>query len=308
MKRKLALLALPVLALAAIALAARANPAGAATTPQLSVTLAHAKDGSAVWNAAGNPVLNPGATGAAYVDVNGESGTTAPGTSPSFTTSDQEAGNPRWVIEFHNGDYMIGYGSGGSATVNTWQCNQGSGFGAATSYPTALSQCQPGFDDQVTAAFIVMDSGNPNTTVTLSGIQYGGATADARVSGDVVVKNRLSGKCLNEDQHTGLLSQFTCLPGTYVSLHWQEAIFADGSRYLKSVQTHGFVRDGAQGQQLSLTATPTPMTFANGGIFRFPNNGLVMDDKARSRVNFAPAIGFTYNGGDNQRWDFTSAA
>ena len=124
------------------------------------------------------------------------------------------------------------------------------------------------------------------------------------VSNNVVIRNRLSGKCLNEDQHTGLLSQFTC-SGAFVSLQWRTVRLADGTTYLQSVQTGQYVTSGTQGAQLMLSSTRAGHTtaFQNGGIFRFPN-GLVMDDKGRNRSNFAAAIGWAFNGQDNQRWDF----
>ncbi|HEY7265747.1 MAG TPA: hypothetical protein VH589_30205 [Trebonia sp.] len=124
------------------------------------------------------------------------------------------------------------------------------------------------------------------------------------VSNVVQVKNRATGKCLNEDQNTGLLSTYTCLPGTYVSLRWQVVTYSDGTKDLVSVQTGQSVRDGVVNQQLSLTSTPSPMRFQNGGIFRFPDN-LVMG--VNNQGNFVPVIGSPSNSSlDNVRWDFGS--
>ena len=120
----------------------------------------------------------------------------------------------------------------------------------------------------------------------------------------VQVKNRATGKCLNENQKTGLLSTYTCLPGTYASLRWQVVTYSDGSKDLVSVQTGLFVSDGAQNQQLSLSSTASSMRFQNGGIFRFPNN-LVMG--VNNQGNFVPVIGSPANSGlNNVRWDFGS--
>ena len=132
-----------------------------------------------------------------------------------------------------------------------------------------------------------------------------GLTFCAVATSNVVqVKNRATGKCLNEDKNTGLLSTYTCLPGTYVSLRWQVVTYSDGTRDLVSVQTGQSVRDGAVNQQLSLTSTASPMRFQNGGIFRFADN-LVMG--VNNQGNFVPVIGSpSYSSLNNVRWDFGS--
>lgn len=127
-------------------------------------------------------------------------------------------------------------------------------------------------------------------------------------SNKVVVKNRQSGRCLNEDPNSNLLSQYACnVAGIYKSLQWQVITYSDGTKYLQSVATGRYVKDGALGVQLSQSSTLNPMVFQNGGIFRFPNNSLVMDNKGFGTSNFNPTIGWTYNGQNNQRWDFANA-
>ena len=124
-------------------------------------------------------------------------------------------------------------------------------------------------------------------------------------SGVVQVKNRATGKCLNENKNTGLLSTYTCMPGTYVSLRWQVVTYSDGTKDLVSVQTGQAVRDNGLNGQLSLTtADLSPMRFQNGGIFRFPDN-LVMG--VNNQGNYVPVIGSPSTSSlNNVRWDFGS--
>jgi len=131
-----------------------------------------------------------------------------------------------------------------------------------------------------------------------------GGPQPVATSNVVQVKNRATGKCLNEDKNTGLLSTYTCLPGTYVSLRWQVVTYSDGTRDLVSVQTGRSVRDNGLNGQLSLTGSLSPMRFQNGGIFRFPDN-LVMG--VNRQGNFVPVIGSpSYSSLNNVRWDFGS--
>ena len=118
----------------------------------------------------------------------------------------------------------------------------------------------------------------------------------------VQIKNRATGKCLNEDRNTGLLSTYACLPQTYASLRWQVVTYSDGTRDLVSVQTGGPVRDNGQNAQLSLTGSQSPMQFQNGGIFRFPDSLVIGVNR---QGNFIPVIGSpSYSNLDNVRWDF----
>lgn len=122
-------------------------------------------------------------------------------------------------------------------------------------------------------------------------------------SNQVQVKNRATGKCLNEDQNTGLLSTYTCLPGTYASLRWEVVTYSDGSKDLVSVQTGKSARDNGLNAQLSLTSGQSPMLFQNGGIFRFAADSLVIG--VNQQGNFARVIGSpSYSNLNNVRWDF----
>lgn len=118
----------------------------------------------------------------------------------------------------------------------------------------------------------------------------------------VQVKNRATGKCLNEDKNTGLLSTYACESGTYVSLRWKVVTYSDGTRDLVSVQTGQSVRDNGVNHQLSLTGSQSPMRFQNGGIFRFADNLVI---GVNLQGNFRPVIGSpSYSSLNNVRWDF----
>jgi hypothetical protein len=129
--------------------------------------------GAAASYASGTWTLDSGhgPGGSAQVDL------VKPGTSavaPTFTASTENAGNPRWVITFHNGDYLFGYPPAGSGkSVTTWALEP-AGM-TEPSYAAALAAAQAGgLDDQVTGAFIVNDTGNPDATVHLTDVTYNG--------------------------------------------------------------------------------------------------------------------------------------
>ena len=312
-------------ALAAGGFAAAAGTASAAAPPTLSVYLSACGTGSsAVWNASGNPVLTIGQAAAgtcgappgstynpsyAQVVFGRVPGAPVPVIEPAFKTDNYASGSPRMVVELYNGHSLWGYpgltlsgGTGPDAAGMAWAVDNGTTY---TDYVTAYTAANANVTT-IKDAFIVQDADQTaGTKDTLTGIQFGGAVVQQRLSNVVVVKNRHSGKCLNEG--AGVLSQYACnVAGTYASLRWQVATFADGSKYLESVATHQFVTDGTKGQQLSLTSTPSRFSPVPGGFFAFPN-GLVMDVKAMSLVNFAQVIGWPVNGQDNQQWDFANA-
>jgi hypothetical protein len=311
-------------ALAAGGFAAAAGPASAATPPRLSVYLEACGTGSsAVWNASGNPVLTIGQAPAGTCGAQPGStydpayakvvfvvmGSSVPVIEPAFKTDNYASGSPRMVIELYNGHTLSGYpgltlsgGTGPDAAGMAWAVDNGTTY---TDYATAYKAANA----NVTAiqdAFIFQDAGQAaGTKDTLTAIQFDGAGFQQRLSNVVVIKNRHSGRCLNEG--AGVLSQYACnVAGTYASLRWQVATFADGSKYLESIATHQFVTDGTKGQQLSLTSTPSRFSPTPGGFFWFPKD-LVMDVKAMSLVNFAQVIGWPVNGQDNQQWDFANA-
>lgn len=159
-------------AVAAGALALSAGVAGAAPLPQYANPVANGAGAHASY-AAGTWTLDSGhgVGGGAQVDL------VKPGTAvtaPAFTADHEQAGNPRWVVEFHNGDYLFGYpAAGANESSLNWTLEPGNHV--EPSYAAALAAAQAGgSDDQVTAAFIVNDTGNPDTTVNLTGVTYNG--------------------------------------------------------------------------------------------------------------------------------------
>lgn len=169
MIRKIALAAAPLAALGGLALGTGAARAAA---EQYANPVALGAGASASY-ASGTWTLDSGhgAGGSAQVQLV-HPGTAA--TAPAFTASTEFAGNPRWVIQFHNGTYLFGSPPvGANASALAWTLEPGGK--AEPDYAHALADAQAGgSDDQVTAAFIVMDTGNPDTTVNLTNVTYNG--------------------------------------------------------------------------------------------------------------------------------------
>jgi hypothetical protein len=169
MIRKIALAAAPLAALGGLMFSAGA--AHAATVQYANGvangTGATASFGNGTWTL--DSGHGPG--GSAQIDLVSPATATA---EPTMTVDHQGAGNPRWVIEFHNGTYLFGYpAAGDNASKLSWTLEP-SGK-AEPDYATALKDAQAGgADDQVTAAFIVEDTGNPDTTVNLTNVTYNG--------------------------------------------------------------------------------------------------------------------------------------
>ena len=168
-------------AAAALALAAgggavaAATAASAATTGPLQATVYANGDSTAQWSGYGDPVLKAGtAPGtSAQVDLSGAyAGQQAPTMEPSFNASSSGAGDPRWVIELHNGCYVFGYpNEPGYTSANDWSVNPGGQQGV--SYATAIAAAKAcGSDNWVTSAFIVDDAGYNGHTVTLTNVEY----------------------------------------------------------------------------------------------------------------------------------------
>lgn len=169
MIRKLALSAAPVVALGGLVLG---TGAAHADTVQYANGVAFGAGASASF-ANGTWTLDSGhgTGGSAQVQlIHPGTATTA----PTFTASTEFAGNPRWVIEFHNGDYLFGYPpAGANESTLSWTLEPGGK--AEPDYATALKDAQAGgSDDSVTAAFIVLDTGNPDQTVSLTSVTYDG--------------------------------------------------------------------------------------------------------------------------------------
>ncbi|MGH3206548.1 MAG: hypothetical protein ACRDNO_02170 [Trebonia sp.] len=92
-----------------------------------------------------------------------------------MTASTASAGDPRWVIEFHNGDYLFGQLPNGTTPQSTLTWSLEPAGTAESSWAAALAAADAGgADNQVTAAFIVDDAGYAGTAVNVSGITYNG--------------------------------------------------------------------------------------------------------------------------------------
>ena len=170
MFRKITVAAISALALAGAAIGIATSSANA-TTPVAEFQL-YANGSSTATSTGSAVVLTAGSTAgdSAQVQVVNAASLPTPTTAPAFTSSPAaSAGDPRWVIEFHNGQILNG------DTVNGWNCPLASVN--STTYAAALAACQAGgLDDQVTAAFIVADSGNAGIAYTLTGVSYDGTT------------------------------------------------------------------------------------------------------------------------------------
>ena len=153
-----------------------------AATPPLTVTLSADGNGTAVFDASGNPVLTVGSTGTyAQMAVNLSAGSVAPTTTPTFDTDHNAEGSPRWVIELANGNFVDCYGN--EVIGGTGPCAVGNS-GTYEPYATALSGAgDPLGNVQVTNAYIVEDTGQVvGTSDTLTNVQYNGQTLQGTVT------------------------------------------------------------------------------------------------------------------------------
>ena len=92
-----------------------------------------------------------------------------------MTASSASAGDPRWVIEFHNGDYLFGQLPDGTTPQSTLTWSLEPAGTAEPSWAAALAAADAGgADNQVTSAFIVDDAGYAGTAVNVSDITYNG--------------------------------------------------------------------------------------------------------------------------------------
>ena len=117
---------------------------------------------------------------------------------PAFVTDNYKSGSPRMVIELNNGKNLVGYPatSGLNGTDMAWAVGNS---GTYTSYATAYAATNAN-TTTIREAFIVEDADQPaSATDTLTGIQFGGATVHPVYSNIVQIKNRETGKCLNEE-------------------------------------------------------------------------------------------------------------
>jgi ricin-type beta-trefoil lectin protein len=275
---------------------------------------------------------SPSSSGAsAQVDLVKPAQLTSASPAPTFTASTEAAGDPRWVIEFHNGDYLFGYGTSGSnESVSTWVLEpQGK---TEPSWSAAMADVNAGgADNSVTAAFIVMDSGSPDVSTTLTNVTYNGeavvpASSSTTVSTVGEIANANSGKCLDV---TGAaftdgtkLQQWTCgakSPDGVVGGDQQFQVVTkdvNGTEtgYLEAVSETGgvlYVEATGAGQQLQLTSSRSAATdmLKSGPYYTFPeatgsttSAPLVMDVAGASTANGGSVIGYAEHGATNQQW------
>jgi hypothetical protein len=165
-------------ALAAGGLSLGVAPLANAATPTIGANAtAYGTGSTAAWNATGTAAtLDPSSASGASAQLDLVK-PPAPSTAeaPTLTASSASAGDPRWVIEFHNGDYLFGELPNGATSQSalTWSLEPAGT--AETSWAAALAAADAGgADNQVTSAFIVDDAGYAGTAVTVSGITYNG--------------------------------------------------------------------------------------------------------------------------------------
>jgi Putative Ig domain/Domain of unknown function DUF11 len=172
-------------------------PASAGAASSLSVTLSASGVGaSAVWDAAGDPVLTVGTPSTStYAEMTiSNPPSAAPGTAPAFTTSSYASGSPHWLIQFADGDSLAGYPSPANLGSSNWMVVPAASGTCATvthtpqddTYVNVLAFIQnAGCGGNVTGASIVADGSQaPGTSDTIMGILYDGETL---VSGPDVV-------------------------------------------------------------------------------------------------------------------------
>lgn len=324
--------------LAAVALTAgytaMAAPASAITSPpQLPVTLSACGSGSsAVWNASGDPVLTVGTASAAtcgapagstydpayaqvVIKVNGHAVPTA---EPTFTTDHYASGSPRMVMDLNNGHSLTGYpaASGLNGTDMAWATDLAPN--TYTSYAVAYAATNAN-TTTVKDAYIVEDADQvPGTADTLTGIQFGGAQVQVTSFGPFTMKNVYSGKCLNISDGnysaTGSTNQYDC-GATWHGIaagaqRFERLNFADGSAYLVAISPDSgnsgpwFVHATTKGKALTLTGSPDPYSYGQGGFFGW--HGLVADDANFSKSNLTVIWGWPKTGSSNQQWTVTA--
>ena len=147
------------------------------TTPGIAANVTAYGAGSvAAWNGDSSVILDPSSASGASAQVDLINPPAPDATiPPTMTASSASGGDPRWVIEFHNGNYLVGtlltLPTETRQSALCWTLEP-----SGTPEPTwqaALAAAAPaGEDDQVTAAFIVDDAGYAGTQVTVSDISY----------------------------------------------------------------------------------------------------------------------------------------
>jgi hypothetical protein len=138
---------------------------------------AYGSGSTAAWNASGTAAtLDPSTASGASAQVDlVKPPAPAAAKAPTLTASSASGGDPRWVIEFHNGDYLFGELPNGTASQSTLTWSLEPAGTAEPSWAAALAAVDAGgADNQVTSAFIVDDTGYAGTAVAVSHITYNG--------------------------------------------------------------------------------------------------------------------------------------
>jgi hypothetical protein len=155
----------------------------------LSVTLsASGTAASAVWDTAGDPVLTvgtPSDTTYAKITINSPPAV-APATAPTFTTNYDDAGSPHWVIQFADGDSLVGYPSNADLGDANWSvvpassgaCSDLTHTPQHDTYVNVVAFVQnAGCGGNLTGAAIVADGNQAaETSDTITDIVYDGET------------------------------------------------------------------------------------------------------------------------------------
>jgi hypothetical protein len=310
-----------------------ASSAGAATN--LSVTLSASGTGaSAVWNSAGNPVLTvgtPSSTTYARITVNNVP-STAPASAPSFATNNYNAGSPRWVLQFADGDSLFGYPSNSRLGTSNWEvvaatsgsCSSLTHTPQYDTYANVLAFIQNnGCGGNVTAAFIVADGNQTaGTSDTITDISYDGETLAA--GADVVtvtspgsqtstVGTAISTLQISASSSKGdAIASYAAsgLPGglsinTSTGAITGTPTTAGNYAVTVSATDNGGTNGAVSFAWLVNPGAPTTTTTYSGTI-RLPRLGLCLDDRFNSSTPGAVVQVWGCNGLSNQDWQVMS--
>lgn len=249
-------------------------------------------------------------------------------TAPTMTATNYGGGDPRLVLEFHNGQYLFGYPTGTNGALS-WTDEPG-GTAEATWGDALAAVNAGGTDNSLTAAFVVQDAGSTATTV-ITDLTYNGeavvpASSSTTVSTVGEISNGNSGKCLDV---TGgaftagtKLQQWTCgakSPDGVVGGDQQFQVVTkdvNGAEtgYLEAITETGgvlYVEAPGAGQQLQLTSSRSAATdmLKSGPYYTFPeatgsttSAPLVMDVAGASTANGGSVIAYAEHGATNQQW------
>jgi hypothetical protein len=256
---------------------------------------------------------------------------------PTFKASAVSGGDPRWVLEFHDGCSLVGTPTAANSSDLTWSAEPGGSQGM--SWADAFTWLEDGgngcgADAGVSAAYIVDDTSSNGVPTTLSDVMYGTEnvvpySSSTTHSAQGPIKNNTSGKCLDVTggQFTSgtMLQQYTCgasFNGVKGADQKFEIVTDDVNGavtgYLEAISPSGtvlYVSAPISGGQLELSATSGADTdmLKSGPYYTFPEapgsvlsptgtTPMVMDDSGSSTANGAKIISNVLNGGSNQQW------